>query len=879
MRWLHKVGLSAMSAGLVVATGLAPRAPVAAIVVDYPLQGSVFPPEFAPPTFIWRDPAPDARFWLVEITGDFAPIRVMAPGERMRIGEIDPRCVAPTNKPPQLTPEQAAARTWTPDPSTWETIKEHSVDRAALITFTGCAGEDCAQPVSRGQVEIRTSKDPVGAPIFYRDVPLMPSEEQKGVIKPLAPGSVPLVAWRLRDISKTSSRLLLTGLHTCANCHSFSADGKTLGMDLDGPQNDKGLYALSQVAPVTSIRNEDVIRWREFRDQQEGATRIGFMSQVSPDGRYVISTVNPAEKNIQSNYYVVNFKDYRFLQVFYPTRGILVYYDRVTRRRQALPGADDRRYVHTNAVWSPDGKYIVFVRAEAKDPYPPGQPQAEFANDPRENQIQYDLYRIPFNNGQGGKPEPIAGASRNGMSNTFPKMSPDGKWIVFVKCRNGQLMRPDSELYIVPAGGGTARRMRCNTPLLNSWHSFSPNGRWMVFSSKSRSPYTQMFLTHIDEDGNDTPAILIENSTAANRAVNIPEFVNIPPDGLMKIEAPAAEFYRLYDVAFELQQKGQYQAAVEAWKKAIAITSDDARAHNNLGFCYARLERPEPARAEWEKALKLDPELVQAHNNLATELWRTGDLEGAIAHWRAAAELDSEASDTRYNLGVALMRQGKAEEALAEWRKAVEIGPGNAEAHANLGRALAERGRLEEAISHHAAAVAAQPNQADHHNDLGIALLRSGRRDQAIEHFQKAIQLNPRLAQAFFNLGNALYASNSPAEALSAWRNGLRLEPDQVAVLSRMAWVLATCPLDSVRNGAEAVRLASRALELTGGKNAAVLDALAAAYAEEGRFREASATARRALALAGVANEGLEARIALYEAGKPVRDRRQATAR
>ena len=41
--------------------------------------------------------------------------------------------------------------------------------------------------------------------------------------------------------------------------------------------------------------------------------------------------------------------------------------------------------------------------------------------------------------------------------------------------------------------------MNCNTPLMNSWHSFSPNGRWLVFSSKSRSPYTQMFLTHIDE--------------------------------------------------------------------------------------------------------------------------------------------------------------------------------------------------------------------------------------------------------------------------------------------------------------------------------------------------------------------------------------------
>src|ERR1035441_10950925 len=70
---------------------------------------------------------------------------------------------------------------------------------------------------------------------------------------------------------------------------------------------------------------------------------------------------------------------------------------------------------------------------------------AEHANDPEETQIQYDLYRIPFNKGKGGKATPIAGASEDGMSNNFPKVSPDGRWIVFVQCRNGQLMRPDRD--------------------------------------------------------------------------------------------------------------------------------------------------------------------------------------------------------------------------------------------------------------------------------------------------------------------------------------------------------------------------------------------------------------------------------------------------
>src|ERR1035441_9406895 len=157
------------------------------------------------------------------------------------------------------------------------------------------------------------------------------------------------------------------------------------------------------------------------------------MSQVSPDGKYVVTTVHSADRSFDTNYYTVNFKDYRFLQVFYPTRGILAWKMRDTQPRQPLPGADDPRYVQTDGVWTPDSKYIVFARAGAKDPYPPDGKLAEYANDPNELQMQYDLYRIPFNGGQGGQPEPLAGASHNGMSNTFPKVSPDGPRIVFAQ--------------------------------------------------------------------------------------------------------------------------------------------------------------------------------------------------------------------------------------------------------------------------------------------------------------------------------------------------------------------------------------------------------------------------------------------------------------
>jgi hypothetical protein len=511
--------------------------PLSPISIDYPENGSIFPPGITPPTFLWRDAA--GTSWSIDITftDKFAPIHATSKGEHMQLGAIDPDAVADSNKPPQLTLQQAATWVWTPDAATWAAIQQHSAEHPASVVITGYRDGQVAY--SQSSFQFTTSQDPVGAPIFYRDVPLMPSAGVNGVVSPLAPTAIHLIHWRLRDIRKPESRTVLKDMPTCGNCHSFSADGKTFGMDIDGPANDKGLYAVVPVQKHMTIDSKDMVSWNPAG--QIGATRVGFMSQVSPDGRYVLSTFAGPDLKLGDSYYVTNFLDYRFLQVFFPTRGILAWYDRTTGLRTPLPGADDPKYVQTDGMWSPDGKYIVFARAEAKAPREKAQPRALHALDEYETQIKYDLFRIPFNDGKGGVAEPIAGASGNGMSNNFPKVSPDGRWIVFVQCKNGQLMRPDSQLYIVPSSGGIARRMRANTSLMNSWHSFSPNGRWLVFSSKARSPYTQMYLTHIDANGNDSPAILIDNTTAANRAVNIPEFANIAADGIEDIAVHVAD--------------------------------------------------------------------------------------------------------------------------------------------------------------------------------------------------------------------------------------------------------------------------------------------------------------------------------------------------
>jgi Flp pilus assembly protein TadD len=726
------------------------------ISIDYPLEGSIFPPEFLAPAWLWRDPHDKATFWQINIIfSDGSPsIRVQSAGERMQIGETDPRCSSFSNKPPALTALQAAAHTWVPDSITWSAIKKHSVNRAAKIVITGHPQGDSKVILSTGQITIQTSNDSVGAPIFYRDVPLMPSENEKGVIKPLATQATPLIAWRLRSVGEKRSRLLMDGLHTCVNCHSFSADGKTLGMDMDGPRNDKGLYALVDVQPQMEIRRENLVAWSTFRGKLGSTLRVGFMSQISPDARYVITTVNDPgtdqtdyerRKNpidLVQSYYVANFKDYRFLQVFYPTRGVLAWYNPQTTLLHYLPGADDTNYVHANAVWSPDGKYLVFARAPARDAYPSKGQLAQYANDSNETQIQYDLYRIPFNDGKGGIPEPIAGASRNGMSNSFPKISPDGRWIVFVQSRNGLLMRPDGQLFIVPANGGTARHMKCNTPLMNSWHSFSPNSRWLVFSSKSRTPYTQMFLTYIDSTGDDSPAILIDNATAANRAVNIPEFVNVSADGIANITAPAADYALHTDRAVELMKNHQYENAILEWNKAMVLAPGESRVHNSLGVALMETGKVDEAILHYRKALELNPQYTEAYCNLGEALAGKGIIKEAIAQFKKAVQQNADYTIAHSNLGTLLARTGQTDEAIFHLQKVLNAMPDDAEANRNLGHALAEKGKIEDASVYLEKAVKLSSEK----DPLALFLLGRvyadlGRYTNAIQIERKAIQI------------------------------------------------------------------------------------------------------------------------------------------
>jgi Flp pilus assembly protein TadD len=567
---------------------------------------------------------------------------------------------------------------------------------------------------------------------------------------------------------------VLENLPVCGNCHSFSRDGSVLGLDVDYG-NDKGAYAILPVSKQMLLDDDKIITWSDYR-RDDGEATFGLLSQVSPNGRYVISTVKDRAVFVAT-------PEIAFSQLFFPIKGILVVHDRETGTFKPLPGADDPAYVQSNPTWSPDGKYVVFARtkayrkasiANARSVLLSEKDVPEFIE--KKEPFKFDLYRVPFNDGKGGTPEPIAGASHNGMSNYFAKYSPDGKWIVFCKARDFMLLMPDSELHIIPAEGGEARRLRANTPLMNSWHSFSSNGRWLVFSSKANTPYTQLFLTHIDDEGNSTPPVVLERFTGADRAANIPEFVPVAADTIAKIKEQFLDAYSFLRAGMANERTGNYPGAVRLYRRGLEIEPRNVELLNAIGFALFQDGKSQEATVELEKALAIDPKHWKAHNNLALASIDLGELELAEAHYRESLAIQPQPAI--YNdLGFVLERLGMTDDAAAAYRKALELDPGLSSAHYNLGTSMARSGAYAAAEKHFRAALRTNPN-AQTYTGLGVVLARQGRVDEAVTSLQSAIEADPKNDVARQELAQLQASQGRTDEARRAMELAGKAGPD-----------------------------------------------------------------------------------------------------
>jgi len=670
----------------------------------YPSTKTIFPDKIPAPTIKWRTLSRDIDYFKLFFTD--------TSGNNILVSKT-------------------SQSFWHPGQGKWNKIKNAST-AVELTIFAYTKGK----AISYGKTDFSFSSDPVDGMIFYRNVPLPFSYANK---------NKEMLSWHLGDVSDGNSKCVMTGIPVCANCHSFTADGSTIAMDVDY-SNDKGNYAIATIEKNTTLTPDKIISWSDYK-REDGDFTFALLSQISPDGRFVLSTVK--DRSI-----FVPVDNLEYSQLFFPFKGILAVYDRETGEFWSLPGADDPDYVQSNPCWSPDGKHILFTRSERYyDPEAEASNSAVISSGFAEEftsgrqGFQYDIYRIPFNDGKGGVAEPLIGASKNGKSNYFPRYTPDGKWIVFCQADNFMLLQSDSKLYMLPTGGGEARLMNCNTTNMNSWHSFSPNGKWMVFSSKANGPFTQLMLCHIDENGMDSPPVLLESLQETNRAANIPEFVNIAYEDVDKITDAFTETGNYYlRSATELYMLNEKSRSEAYFNKAIELDPDNYSTH----FLKIRLHRNVSPEELYELIKKINEHVV-------------------------SNPLDSKAILDRAEV---YMKLNRYDLALADCQKVLNISPGDQRAMTLMASLQNQSGDEKEALKTLNEIIKQYPENASAWSQRGLVHYKAQRFQQAISDAEKAISLENKNCEYYINLGIYRAQSGDLASAEKDLARALDIDPD-----------------------------------------------------------------------------------------------------
>jgi tetratricopeptide (TPR) repeat protein len=240
------------------------------------------------------------------------------------------------------------------------------------------------------------------------------------------------------------------------------------------------------------------------------------------------------------------------------------------------------------------------------------------------------------------------------------------------------------------------------------------------------------------------------------------------------------------------------------------------------------------------QALKVTQNNSIAHNELAKTLAKQDRLDEAIDHYLEALRINPIFGDACYNLGIAFTRMGNDGDAIRYYKKGLQIKPDNAKAH----------------------------------NNLGSLYIRMGNIRDAVYHYHEALRVDPLHAGSYYNLGKIFNNQGKTTDAILHYRNALHLKPNMTQSLYNLSWIFATHENDKIRNGEEAVKLAEKLCKITQYNQPLALDALAAAYAEAGKFDAAVLTAQKALKLALVYGPeelalGLKKRLQLYQVGRP----------
>ena len=329
--------------------------------------------------------------------------------------------------------------------------------------------------------------------------------------------------------------------------------------------------------------------------------------------------------------------------------------------------------------------------------------------------------------------------------------------------------------------------------------------------------------------------------------------------------------------AIVLAQQGDFERADQVLAMVREADDRGIATHKLAGMVRAIEGRLAEAAAEFQQVLQARPDALDVRARLADVLARMEKYDQAEANFRAVLARNPDEPFALEHYSRLLLVLGRSGEAEALWRGALERQPNEPWVRLQFGGLLMHLDRDEEAREQFAAALELAPDDPTALYSLGVLARRAGDSAQARQHWERIVAATPQYVDAYAGLAQLALEQGDRAAAERYLREGLKQVPDAPGLANTLAWILATSPDDTQRNGAEAVQLAERACDLTQHRQHEYLDTLAAAYAEAGRFDEAVRTAEQAVRLAEEAGDteaaaGHRARLALYQQGQPYRD-------
>ncbi|MCA9215929.1 MAG: tetratricopeptide repeat protein [Planctomycetales bacterium] len=329
-------------------------------------------------------------------------------------------------------------------------------------------------------------------------------------------------------------------------------------------------------------------------------------------------------------------------------------------------------------------------------------------------------------------------------------------------------------------------------------------------------------------------------------------------------------------LAYRFKQDKKPQESMTQLQSAYKIAPKDPDVNLQIGLLIAEHGSLQRAAGHLLLALENSPEpRADIHANLGEALRRLKKTEDAQRHLETAIELDPTIGAAYHGLGLICAAANRHQEAVFNLSKAVELESGNTSFRINYALALSK-------VANHQAAIAAldivlqqDPASVTAQIYKGEVYAEAKRFDEAITAFQQVVATHPKADRVWMRLGQVQEQHGLHRDAIRSYEQITRISPEDFRAPARIAWLLATSPDDSLRDGHRAVRLAEQADSFTKSRDPIVLDILAAAYAGVSDFPNAIATCERAIRQLGDSQSTfrheLEGRLQEYRDGQPFR--------